>query len=74
MVAAYDLPTSTTEVSPTLSPGERIARWERRTLPIIAAAAILPMVQLFQDRPERITTVMDTVAWLIFAYDLAVHI
>jgi voltage-gated potassium channel len=73
-IAPYDLPMATTGDSEKLLPDERIARWEHRTLPIVAAAAILPMVQLFQGKPDWITFAIDSAAWLVFVIDLVVHI
>jgi voltage-gated potassium channel len=51
-----------------------ISTWEQRTLPLLVAAAILPIVQVFQDRPDWIEVLVFVLSWLVFLIDLIVHI
>lgn len=62
------------EPDKTATQDAKIAAWEHRTLPLIVAAALLPMVQVFSGRPDWVETLIDSAAWLVFVLDLIVHI
>lgn len=52
----------------------RLAAWEKRTTPVVVAAAIVPLLAAFGDRGGLAVTAVDMAAWLVFVVDLAVHL
>ena len=57
-----------------MSRQERLQRWERRTNPLIVAAALVPILVAFTHDPtEGVTPWIDIGSWVVFAVDLVVH-
>jgi voltage-gated potassium channel len=54
---------------------ERLARWEKRTTPIVVAAAIVPLLPaLTSGEHSVVSTAIELVAWGVFVADLSVHV
>lgn len=54
---------------------ERLARWEKRTRPLIVAAAVLPLFgALTTGGPDGVVWVVAFGTWLVFLVDLVVHV
>jgi voltage-gated potassium channel len=54
---------------------ERLARWEKRTMPLVIAAAIVPLLPaLTSGKHNAVSTTIELIAWGVFVVDLAVHV
>jgi voltage-gated potassium channel len=54
---------------------DRLEAWEKRTGPILTAAAILPIAVAFTQRGQSEPAIwVDLASWLIFLVDLVVHV
>jgi voltage-gated potassium channel len=54
---------------------ERLARWEKRTTPIVIVAAIVPLLPaLTNGKHDAVSTTIELVAWGVFVVDLSVHV